>query len=271
MLTFQDIITTLQKFWLDHGCNLCQSYEVEAGAGTFHPETFLRCLGPEPYNVVGAAISKRPTDGRYGLNPNRLQRFHQLQVIMKPSPNNFQNLYLESLESIGLKIKDHDIRFVHDDWESPTQGAWGLGWEVWCDGMEITQFTYFQSIGGQSLNPIAGEIAYGLERICMFLQGKDNVYDIAYSKTHTYGQIFLESEKQACHYNFEEANTNMWIDFFNAYEQESLKLLEKSLPNCAYDFAIKASHAFNMLDARGAISISPISIILCIFSKSKRS
>lgn len=256
MLTFQKVITNLQKFWIEKGCLLAQSYEIEAGAGTFHPETFLRCLGPEPYNVVGTAISKRPTDGRYGLNPNRLQRFHQLQVIMKPSPKDFQALYLESLESIGLKIKEHDIRFVHDDWESPTQGAWGLGWEVWCDGMEITQFTYFQSIGGQALTPIAGEIAYGLERICMFLQGKDNVYDIEYDKTHTYGQLFLESEKQACQYNFELANTKMWQSFFDAYEAESLNLIEKKLATCAYDFAIKASHAFNMLDARGAVSVS---------------
>lgn len=233
-----------------------QGYDSETGAGTFNPDSFLRAVGPEPYNVCNVEISRRPTDGRYGENPNRLQQFHQFQVIMKPSPANIQALYLESLEAIGLKLKNHDIRFVHDDWESPTQGAWGLGWEVWCDGMEVTQFTYFQNVGGINLKPVAVELAYGIERIAMFLQGVDNIYNVKYNQVLNYGDIFLEREKEFSTYNFETADVSMWQSFFQSYENEAKKLLGKGLPIPAYDFAVKASHAFNMLDARGAVSQS---------------
>lgn len=254
MKTFQNIVLILQKFWTSKKCLLAQGHDLESGAGTFNPETFLRCLGPEPYNVCNVEICRRPTDGRYGQNPNRLQKFHQFQVILKPSPPNFQQLYLESLEAIGFKLKNHDIRFVHDDWESPTQGAWGLGWEVWCDGMEITQFTYFQSIGGLEVRPVAGELAYGLERIAMFLQNKSNVYEIAYNEELTYGDVYMQSEVETCHYNFETANTEMLQEHFSQYENESKKHLELGFPTVAYDFAIRASHTFNLLDARSAIS-----------------
>jgi glycyl-tRNA synthetase len=254
MLTFQEIISNLQNFWIKKGCLLQTSYDLETGAGTFNPETFLRALGPEPYNVCHVEISKRPTDGRYGQNPNRLQKFHQFQVLMKPSPENFQRFYLESLESIGLSLKKHDIRFVHDDWESPTQGAWGLGWEVWCDGMEITQFTYFQCIAGVELSPVSVELAYGLERIAMFLQGVSNVYDVQYSKDLKYGDVFLQSEIEFSKYNFEQANIEMWKKHFEDFEKEANSLLENNNPIVAYDYAIRASHAFNILDARGAIS-----------------
>lgn len=254
MKTFQDIVLTLQKFWTSKNCILQQGYDLESGAGTFNPETFLRCLGPEPFNVCNVEICRRPTDGRYGENPNRLQKFHQFQVIVKPSPPDFQKLYLESLEAIGFELKNHDIRFVHDDWESPTQGAWGLGWEVWCDGMEITQFTYFQSIGGLEVRPVAGELAYGLERIAMFLQNKSNVYDVAYNEHLTYGDVFKQSEIESCHYNFETANVEMLERHFIEYEDEAKKQLELGFPTIAYDFAVRASHTFNLLDARSAIS-----------------
>ncbi len=254
MKTFQDIITTLQAFWTSKQCILQQGYDLESGAGTFNPETFLRCLGPEPFRLCNVEICRRPTDGRYGKNPNRLQKFHQFQVILKPSPPDFQKLYLESLEEIGFNLKNHDIRFVHDDWESPTQGAWGLGWEVWCDGMEITQFTYFQSIGGLDVKPVAGELAYGLERIAMFLQNKSNVYDVAFNDELTYGDVFLQSEVESCHYNFETANTEMLQRHFQEYESEAKKQLGLGFPTIAYDFAVRASHTFNLLDARSAIS-----------------
>lgn len=256
MLTFQEIITKLQEFWTSNGCVLQQSYDIETGAGTFNPETFLRSLGPEPYNVCNVEISKRPTDGRYGKNPNRLQKFHQFQVLLKPSPANIQSLYLKSLEAIGLSLKDHDFRFVHDDWESPTQGAWGLGWEVWCDGMEVTQFTYFQCIGGVELSPVPVELAYGIERIAMFLQGVSNVYDVQYNQNLKYGDVFLQSEIEFSKYNFEQADISMWRSHFENFEKESNRLLELGNPIVAYDFAIKASHAFNMMDARGAVSTS---------------
>lgn len=254
MKTFQDIIQILQNFWTQNGCILQQSYDTETGAGTFNPDTFLRCLGPEPYNVCNVEISKRPTDGRYGQNPNRLQKFHQFQVILKPSPEKFQEMYLQSLEAIGFSLKDHDIRFVHDDWESPTQGAWGLGWEVWCDGMEVTQFTYFQCVGGVELKPIAVELAYGLERIAMFLQGVDNVYKVQYNDTLTYGDVFLQNEIESCYYNFEDADIEMWKRHFEDFEREGKRLIDLGRAHTAYDFAIKSSHAFNMLTARNAIS-----------------
>lgn len=254
MLTFQEIIQKLQEYWTAQGCILGQSYDIETGAGTFNPETFLRCLGPEPYRFCNVEISKRPTDGRYGKNPNRLQKFHQFQVIIKPSLPEMQELYLGSLAALGLKREEHDFRFVHDDWESPTQGAWGLGWEVWCDGMEITQFTYFQSVGGQEVKPVVAELAYGLERIAMFLQGVKNVYDVKYNDSLTYGQVYLQSEIQSCHYNFEEADIAMWKRHFEDFEKEAKRLIANGLPIPAYDFAIKASHAFNILDARSAIS-----------------
>ncbi len=254
MSTFQKILLNLQNFWSEKGCILQQSHDLQTGAGTFNPETFLRALGPEPYNVCHVEISRRPTDGRYGENPNRLQRFHQFQVMMKPTPNNMQQLYLESLEAIGFDLSKHDIRFVHDDWESPTQGAAGLGWEVWCDGMEITQFTYFQQIGGIALTEIPAEIAYGLERIALFLQKQANVYDLAYNDTLTYGDVFLSAEKEYSRYNFEEASIEMWEKKFNECEKESQRMIEKGLPIPAYDMAIEASHSFNMLEARGAIS-----------------
>lgn len=254
MKTFQDIILSLQSFWASKQCILQQGYDLESGAATFNPETFLRSLGPEPFKVCNVEICRRPTDGRYGKNPNRLQKFHQFQVILKPSPPDFQKLYLDSLEAIGLKLKDHDIRFVHDDWESPTQGAWGLGWEVWCDGMEITQITYFQSIGGLDVNPVVGEFAYGLERIAMFLQNKTNVYDVAFNDHLTYGEVFLQSEIESCHYNFEFSNIDLLLRHFQEYESESNRMLDLGYPTIAYDFAIRASHVFNLLDARSAIS-----------------
>lgn len=254
MKTFQDILLNLQNFWASKNCILQQSHDLQTGAGTFNPETFLRALGPEPYSVCNVEISRRPTDGRYGKNPNRLQRFHQFQVMIKPTPSNMQQLYLESLEAIGFKLENHDIRFVHDDWESPTQGASGLGWEVWCDGMEITQFTYFQQIGGVALTEIPAELAYGVERIALFLQKQTNVYDLAYNDTLTYGDVFLDAEVQYSRYNFEEANVSMWEKKFDACEAESKRLLDLELPIPAYDMAIEASHCFNMLDARGAIS-----------------
>lgn len=254
MYTFQDIILKLQNFWTSKGCILQQNHDLQTGAGTFNPETFLRALGPESYNVCNVEVSRRPTDGRYGQNPNRLQRFHQFQVMMKPTPDNMQQLYLESLEAIGIDLSKHDIRFVHDDWESPTQGASGLGWEVWCDGMEITQYTYFQQIGGIPLTEIPAELAYGIERIALFLQKKENVYALDYNDTLSYGDVFLEGEKQYSHYNFEMASESMWMRQFEDYEKEAEALLEKNLPFVAYDMAVGASHAFNMLDALGAIS-----------------
>jgi glycyl-tRNA synthetase len=256
MNTFQDIILNLQNFWCAKNCILQQSHDLQTGAGTFNPETFLRALGPEPYNVCHVEISRRPTDGRYGENPNRLQRFHQFQVMMKPAPNNMQQLYLESLEAIGFDLSKHDIRFVHDDWESPTQGASGLGWEVWCDGMEITQFTYFQQIGGVALTEIPVELAYGIERIALFLQKEENVYDLAYNQTLSYGDVFLDAEKQYCRYNFDEATVSMWERKFDGCEAESKLMVEKGLAIPAYDMAVEASNCFNMLDARGAISVT---------------
>ena len=256
MLTFQDLIAKLTNYWKEQGCLLQQGYDLEVGAGTFNPNTFLRCLGPEPYNAVYIEPSRRPADGRYGENPNRLQQHHQCQVILKPSPDNLQELYLNSLRAIGLNLAEHDIRFVHDDWESPTLGAWGLGWEVWLDGMEVTQFTYFQCVGSVNLTPITGELTYGLERIAMYLQNVNNVYDLQWNEILTYGDIFLRNEIEWSQYNFEHANLEMWSRHFQDYENEAEKLIEQKLTIPAYDFVMKASHAFNLLEARGAISVT---------------
>ncbi|MFY7843068.1 MAG: glycine--tRNA ligase subunit beta [Rhabdochlamydiaceae bacterium] len=256
MLTFQQLISKLTAFWENKGCVIHQGYDLEMGAGTFNPATFLRCLGPESYKTAYVEPSRRPSDGRFGQNPNRVQLFHQFQVIIKPSHAKIQQDYLDSLAFIGLDVKNHDIRFVHDDWESPTIGAWGLGWEVWCDGMEVTQFTYFQAIGSQLLDPIPVEITYGIERLAMFLQGVDNIFDIKWNDHLTLRDISLQNEVEWSQYNFEEASTEMWIKHFEDFEKEAKILISKNLPIPAYDFVAKASHAFNLLDARGAISVT---------------
>lgn len=255
-MTFQDLILSLQNYWASKGCVIQQPYDMEKGAGTFNPATFLRVLGPEPWKVAYVEPSRRPTDGRYGENPNRLQHYYQFQVILKPSPLDIQDLYLDSLRSFGIDPLAHDIRFVEDDWESPTLGAWGLGWEVWLDGMEITQFTYFQQAGGIDLKPISGEITYGIERIAMYIQGVDNVYDLEWVKGIKYGDIHHQTEVEYSHYNFEEADTDMLFQLFNMYENECIRLAEKELVFPAYDFVLKGSHAFNLLDARSAISVT---------------
>lgn len=256
MITFQNFISQLNLFWEKQGCIIQQGYDLEVGAGTFNPATFLRCLGPEPYKGAYVEPSRRPTDGRYGNNPNRLQHFFQYQVALKPSPPDIQNLYLQSLQALGFNLKNHDIRFVHDDWESPTLGAWGLGWEVWMDGMEITQFTYFQSVGGIPLKPITGELTYGIERLAMYLQGVDNIFDLQWNEDLTYGDIYHQNEVQWSKYNFEESCVDMWWQHFNDFENEAKRLIDKNLPLPAYDFVMKASHAFNVLDARGVISVT---------------
>ncbi|SME94070.1 glycine--tRNA ligase subunit alpha [Desulfovibrio gilichinskyi] len=255
-MNFQNVILTLQKYWSDYGCCLVQPLDIEVGAGTFNPSTFFRVIGPEPWNAAYVEPSRRPTDGRYGENPNRLQHYFQFQVILKPSPDNVQDLYLKSLEALGLDAAAHDIRFVEDDWESPTLGAWGLGWEVWLNGMEVTQFTYFQQVGGIDLSPVSVEITYGLERLCMYLQGKESVYDLMWNDKVTYGQIFHQNEVENSKYNFELSDADMLLDLFNKYEAESLRLCEEKLPRPAYDYCLKCSHTFNLLDARGAISIT---------------
>jgi len=254
---FQDLIMELQKFWAGRGCVIRQPYDMEMGAGTFHPATFLKVLGPESWNAAYVQPSRRPTDGRYGENPNRLQHYYQFQVIMKPSPLDIQDMYLASLVSLGIDAAYHDIRFVEDDWESPTLGAWGLGWEVWLDGMEITQFTYFQQVGGIDLSPISVEITYGLERIAMYLQDVDNVYHIKWNDSVLYGDIYLEPEREYSVYNFEEADARMLRRLFDSFEAEGERLLkERELVYPAYDFCLKCSHAFNILDARGALSVA---------------
>jgi glycyl-tRNA synthetase alpha chain len=253
---FQDIIATLNSYWAAAGCVVMQPYDMEVGAGTFHPATLLRALGPEPWKAAYVQPSRRPTDGRYGENPNRLQHYYQYQVVIKPSPKDVQAMYLESLEKFGLNLLEHDIRFVEDDWESPTLGAWGLGWEVWLDGMEITQFTYFQQAGSIDLKPITAEITYGLERIAMYLQKVDSVYDIAWNKEVTYGEIFHQAEKEFSAFNFEEANIADLTVAFDNYEREALKLVEKNLILPGYDYCLKCSHTFNLLDARKAISVA---------------
>ena len=255
-MNFQDIILALSTYWADQGCIIQQPYDMEVGAGTFHPATLLRSLGPEPWRAAYPQPSRRPTDGRYGNNPNRLQHYYQYQVVMKPSPLDVQELYLESLKRFGLDLLEHDIRFVEDDWESPTLGASGLGWEVWLDGMEITQFTYFQQAGSIDLQPTTIEITYGLERIAMYLQGVESVYDIAWNDKVSYGEIFHQAEVEFSTFNFEEANVEKLVPFFETYEQEALKLIEKDLILPAYDYCLKCSHTFNLLDARKAISVS---------------
>ncbi|MCD8553654.1 MULTISPECIES: glycine--tRNA ligase subunit alpha [Seleniivibrio] len=253
---FQDVILKLQRFWADQGCIVYQPYDIEVGAGTFNPATFLRCLGPEPWNVCYVEPSRRPTDGRYGENPNRLQHYYQFQVILKPSPDNIQELYLESLKQLGIDKTEHDIRFVEDDWESPTLGAWGLGWEVWLDGMEITQFTYFQQAGGIDLKPVSGEITYGLERITMYLQGVESVYDLKWNEKITYRDVYHANEVQYSAHNFEHADTDMLFKLFDMYENECKRLNGVNLPLPAYDYCLKCSHTFNLLDARSAISVT---------------
>ncbi|MBP7254321.1 MAG: glycine--tRNA ligase subunit alpha [Negativicutes bacterium] len=255
-MTFQDIILTLQNFWAGQNCILSQPYDVEKGAGTMNPSTFLRALGPEPWNVAYVEPSRRPADGRYGENPNRLFQHHQFQVIMKPSPDNIQELYLESLKKLGIKPEEHDIRFVEDNWESPTLGAWGLGWEVWLDGMEITQFTYFQQVGSVDVKPVSVEITYGLERLAMYIQGKENVYDLEWVNGVTYGDVFHQNEVEQSHYNFELADTELLFNLFDMYEKEAVRIIEQGFVLPAYDYVLKCSHTFNLLDARGAISVS---------------
>ena len=266
--SFQDLILTLERFWADQGCVILQPYDMEMGAGTFHPATTLRSLGPKPWRAAYVQPSRRPKDGRYGENPNRLQHYYQFQVILKPSPADIQDLYLRSLYAIGIDPKNHDIRFVEDDWESPTLGAWGLGWEVWCDGMEVSQFTYFQQVGGFDCDPVSGELTYGLERLAMYVQGVDRVYDLNFNGGEgkdkvTYGDVFLQAEQEYSRFNFEHADTQRLLDHFRDAEAECKALLAKGdqgerhlmvLP--AYDQAIKASHIFNLLDARGVISVT---------------
>ena len=255
--TFQDTIFNLQKFWSKHGCVILQPYDMEVGAGTFHPATTLRSLGSKPWKAAYVQPSRRPTDGRYGDNPNRLQHYYQFQVIIKPSPSNIKNLYINSLSVIGINHKDHDIRFVEDDWESPTLGAAGLGWEVWCDGMEITQFTYFQQMAGFECKPVSVELTYGLERICMFTQQKKNVYDLIWNNDGVeYREVFHQAEKEFSAYNFDYANTENLFKIFDMYENEAKSLVEKKISLPAYDQCLKASHIFNVLDARGAISVA---------------
>ncbi|MEJ2038522.1 MAG: glycine--tRNA ligase subunit alpha [Desulfosarcinaceae bacterium] len=253
---FQDVIMGLNKFWAGKGCVMTQPYDLEVGAGTFHHNTLLKALGPEPWNVAYVQPSRRPTDGRYGENPNRLQHYYQYQVILKPSPQNVQQLYLASMKVLGIDPMEHDIRFVEDDWESPTLGASGLGWEVWLDGMEITQFTYFQHAGSIELNPIPVELTYGLERIAMYLQGVDNVYDLTWNDTVSYGDVHHQQEVEQSTYNFEEADVPMLLELFNHYEAESRRVIEKGLVIPAYEYCLKCSHTFNLLDARGAISVT---------------
>lgn len=255
--SFQSIILTLQSFWAERGCAILQPYDVEMGAGTFHPATTLRALGPDPWRAAYVQPSRRPTDGRYGENPNRLQHFYQFQVILKPSPPDSQQLYLDSLKALGVDPKAHDIRFLEDDWESPTLGAWGLGWEVWLDGMEVSQFTYFQQVGGIDCSPVSVELTYGLERLAMYIQGVENVYDLDFNGAGTrYGDVFLENEKQHSAYNFEIADVSKLLAHFNDAEAECGRLLAANLPLPAYDHCVKASHCFNLLDARGAISVT---------------
>ncbi len=254
--SFQEMILRLQNFWAEHGCVIMQPYDIEVGAGTFHSATFLGAVGPEPLNAAYVQPSRRPTDGRYGENPNRLQHYFQYQVILKPSPDNFQELYLESMRDLGVDMLEDDVRFVEDNWESPTLGAWGLGWEVWLNGMEVTQFTYFQQVGGLDCRPVTGEITYGLERIAMYLQGVDSIYDLIWTDGFTYGDIYHQNEVEQSTFNFEVADVEDLLRQFTAAETEGHLLLEKKLPLPAYEKVLKASHSFNMLDARHAISVT---------------
>jgi glycyl-tRNA synthetase alpha chain len=256
MLTFQELILKLQSYWGGKGCALLQPYDMEMGAGTFHTATFLRAIGPEPWRAAYVQPSRRPKDGRYGDNPNRLQHYYQYQVVLKPSPDDIQDLYLDSLRALGLNLKQHDVRFVEDDWESPTLGAWGLGWEVWLDGMEITQFTYFQQVGGLDCRPVLGEITYGLERLAMYLQEKENVFDLVWTPGISYGDVYHQNEVEQSKYNFELSNAEMLFRHFADFEEEAKRLIETQCTLPAYEMALKASHTFNLLDARGAISVT---------------
>ena len=254
--SFQNLILKLQNYWADKGCAIVQPFDMEVGAGTFHPATFLRAIGPEPWKAAYVQPSRRPGDGRYGENPNRLQQYYQFQVLLKPSPADIQDLYLASLTAIGIDLKIHDVRFVEDDWESPTLGAWGLGWEVWLDGMEVSQFTYFQQVGGLACKPISGELTYGLERLAMYLQGVDSVFDLTWTEDLTYGDVYHQNEVEQSKYNFEIADTEVLFRQFDEAESMNAKLIEKELPFPAYEQTIKASHLFNLLDARHAISVT---------------
>jgi glycyl-tRNA synthetase alpha chain len=256
MLTFQQLILRLNQYWDRHGCILLQPYDMEMGAGTFHTATFLRAIGPEPWNAAYVQPSRRPKDGRYGENPNRLQHYYQYQVVMKPSPPAFQDLYLGSLQALGIDPKAHDIRFVEDDWESPTLGAWGLGWEVWLNGMEVTQFTYFQQVGGLDCRPVLGELTYGLERLAMYLQGVENVFDLVWVEGVTYRDVYHQNEVEQSRYNFEAANVEMLFQHFAQFEAEAKRLAAVDLVLPAYEMVVKCSHTFNLLDARGAISVT---------------
>ncbi len=254
--TFQEVLLTLERYWAGLGCIIQQPYDMEKGAGTLNPATLLRCLGPEPWNVAYVEPSRRPKDGRYGENPNRLQHYYQYQVILKPSPDDLQDLYLDSLRALGIRPQEHDIRFVEDDWENPTVGAWGLGWEVWLDGMEVTQFTYFQQAGGIECDPVSGELTYGTERLAMYLQGVENVYDLTWVEGIKYGDVHKKGEWEHSTYNFEESDPAMLFRLFESFEAESRRIVKKGLVLPAYDYALKCSHAFNLLDARGAISVT---------------
>jgi len=256
MLSFQDLILRLQTYWGAQGCTLLQPFDMEVGAGTSHTATFLRALGPEPWKAAYVQPSRRPKDGRYGENPNRLQHYYQFQVVLKPSPENIQELYLESLRALGIDPLQNDIRFVEDDWENPTLGAWGLGWEVWLNGMEVTQFTYFQEVGGLSCKPVLGEITYGLERLAMYLQGKDNLFDLVWTPGVSYGDVYHQNEVEQSRYNFELSDADWLFDQFKNYEQQATRIIEAGLPLPAYELALKCSHTFNLLDARGAISVT---------------
>jgi glycyl-tRNA synthetase alpha chain len=256
MHTFQSLILRLSEYWDRRGCVLLQPYDMEVGAGTFHTATFLRAIGPEPWKAAYVQPSRRPKDGRYGENPNRLQHYYQYQVVLKPSPADIQDQYLDSLVALGIDPREHDIRFVEDDWESPTLGAWGLGWEVWLDGMEITQFTYFQEVGSLPCRPVLGEITYGLERLAMYLQNKESVFDLVWAPGVTYGDVYRQNEVEQSRYNFELANTDMLFRHFGEFESEAQRLAEAQCVLPAYEMVIKASHAFNLLDARGAISVT---------------
>ncbi|HEX7217605.1 MAG TPA: glycine--tRNA ligase subunit alpha [Burkholderiales bacterium] len=256
MLTFQQLILRLNAFWDRQGCALLQPYDMEVGAGTFHTATFLRAIGPEPWNAAYVQPSRRPKDGRYGDNPNRLQHYYQYQVVLKPSPLNIQDLYLDSLKDLGINPLEHDIRFVEDDWESPTLGAWGLGWEVWLDGMEVTQFTYFQEVGGLACKPVLGEITYGLERLAMYLQGKDSVFDLVWTPGVSYRDVYHQNEVEQSKYNFELSNVELLFNLFKSFESEAKRLIEAQCVLPGYEMVMKASHTFNLLDARGAISVT---------------
>jgi glycyl-tRNA synthetase alpha chain len=256
MVTFQEIILRLQRYWNSKGCALLQPFDMEVGAGTSHTATFLRSLGPEPWNAAYVQPSRRPKDGRFGENPNRLQHYYQYQVVLKPSPPNIQDLYLESLEALGIDTRNNDIRFVEDDWENPTLGAWGLGWEVWLNGMEVTQFTYFQEVGGLTCKPVLGEITYGLERLAMALQGRDNIFELVWTEGLTYGDVYHQNEVEQSHYNFEQSNAPWLFSQFTGFESEATRLIEAGLPLPAYEMILKCSHTFNLLDARGAISVT---------------